>query len=209
MANVRFPVINPYPNMRTIGKFPHFPAVSLLAFVSLACTAVAAEDRVQSGLQTGEAITSIFEPLNINGPFAGEPHCLVCENGGNPVAMIFAREISAPLLQLLAKLDAATARHRQQEMGSFAVFLNDAEALPERLKDAARRHSLQHLVLAIDEPTGPEGFNVAPEAEVTVVLYRDYNVKANHAFRKGELNDQAVEKIVADLPKILTVEQKP
>jgi hypothetical protein len=28
-------------------------------------------------------------------------------------------------------------------------------------------------------------------------------VKANHAFRKGELSEGAVEKIVADVPKIL------
>jgi hypothetical protein len=36
------------------------------------------------------------------------------------------------------------------------------------------------------------------------VLYREHEVKANHAFRKGELTAAAAEKILSDLPKILT-----
>jgi hypothetical protein len=32
---------------------------------------------VQSGIQPGEPITTIFEPLNVTGPFAGELYCLV------------------------------------------------------------------------------------------------------------------------------------
>jgi len=28
-------------------------------------------------------------------------------------------------------------------------------------------------------------------------------VEANHAFKKGELNEQAVEQILADIPKII------
>ena len=34
--------------------------------------------------------------------------------------------------------------------------------------------------------------------------YREHDVKANHAFRRGELTTQAADKILADLPKILT-----
>ncbi len=167
---------------------------------------IMAAERVQSGLQVGEAITTIFEPLNVTGPFAGEPHCLVCENGGNPVAMVFAREVNPQLMRLLTKFDVATAKHRSQELGSFAVFLNESEDLPQQLKAAADKHAIRHLVLAVDAPAGPEGFKVAQEADVTVVLYCNYTVKANHAFRKGELTDQAIEKILADLPKILKTE---
>ena len=39
---------------------------------------------------------------------------------------------------------------------------------------------------------------------MTVVLYTDMKVKANHAFRKGELSDKDVDAIVAEVPgKIL------
>jgi hypothetical protein len=164
--------------------------------------ALAAEP-VKSGLQAGEAVTSIFEPLNVNGEYAGEQYCLVCENGANPVAMIFAREASEPLVRLIARLDAATAKHRDQDMGSFVVFLSDQEGLSQRLKEIARKQSLKHLVLSIHDPTPPDGFEVSSEADVTVVLYREFKVLANHAFRKGELSDAAAEKILADVPKIL------
>jgi len=56
---------------------------------------------------------------------------------------------------------------------------------------------------AIDNPAGPEGYNVARDADVTVVLYRERTVKANHAIKKGELKDTGIKAVVADLPKIL------
>lgn len=158
---------------------------------------------LKSGLQAGEKIASIFEPLNVTGPFAGNPHCLVCENGANPVAMIFAREPSAAVAKLLAKLDTATGKHKEREMGSFAVFLSEKEGLAEQLKEVAKKHAIKDLVLSIDAPAGPFGFNVAAEADVTVVLYNRYQVAANHAFRKGELTDTAIDKILADVPKIV------
>ena len=70
--------------------------------------------------------------------------------------------------------------------------------------DAAQKRNFKHVVLSIDAPAGPEGFKVAADADLTVVLYKEHDVKANHAFRKGELTAAACAKIIADLPKILT-----
>jgi hypothetical protein len=178
--------------------------VSLFVLFSLfAVRYSAAAEPLKSGPQVGKEIESIFEPLNVTGPFAGNPHCLVCENGANPVAMVFAREPSPLLAKLLAKLDAATVEHKKHEMGSFAVFLSEKEGLAEQLKETAKKHALKEIVLAIDPPAGPAGFNVSAEGEVTVVLYNRYEVKANHAFRKGDLTDAAIQKILADVPKII------
>jgi hypothetical protein len=117
--------------------------------------------------------------------------------------MIFAREVSDPLTSLVKKLDAATAENSKCKMGSFVVFLSDSETLKDQLKDLAKKESLKQTVLSIDNPAGPKGYKVAKEADVTVVLYTKRNVKANYAFRKGEFNAAAVERIVADIPKIL------
>jgi hypothetical protein len=173
-----------------------------LAFAFSAGLLVAAEP-LKSGLQPGEKVTAIFEPVNVNGEFAGQPHCLVCENGTNPVAMVFAREPSEALFKLAAQLDSATVKHQEHSLGSFVVLLSEADGLDERLSAAAKKHKLARTVLAIDPPAGPEGFNVAADVDVTVVLYREFKVLANHAFRKGELSEQAIERIVADLPKIV------
>jgi len=116
---------------------------------------------------------------------------------------LFAREVSEPLLTLLSKIDEATDKNRQQQMGSFVVFLSDKEGLAGELKAAAKARGLKHTVLSIDQPAGPEGFRVARDADVTVVLYREHSVKANHAFRRGELTAASCDRVLADLPKIL------
>jgi hypothetical protein len=172
-------------------------------FILTGALRATAAEPLKSGLQAGEKITTIFEPLNVTGEHAGEPYCLICENGLAPVAMLFARDLHEPLLNLLGKLDAATATNREQAMGSFVVFLSDKEGLREELAAAAKKRGFKHVVLSIDAPAGPEGFNVAKDADVTVVLYREHDVKANHAFRKGELTAAACEKVLADLPRIL------
>jgi hypothetical protein len=178
--------------------------VGLLVTGLLVCSSAFAAERLKSSLQAGEKITTIFEPVNITGEHAGEPYCLICENGLAPVAMLFAREVNEPLLKLLAKLDEAAVRHRDQELGSFVVFLSDEAELPKQLAAAAKQRGFQRIVLSTYSPAGPDGFHVAKDADLTVVLYREHDVKANHAFRRGELTESASDKILADLPKILT-----
>ena len=121
--------------------------------------------------------------------------------------MIFAREVSDPLTSLVKKIDAATVKNNECKMGSFIVFLNDEEGLDKKLKDLADKQKLEKIVLAIDNPAGPKDYNIAKEADITVVLYvGSYNkgaVKANYTFKKGEMKDKDIDKIVEDLAKIL------
>jgi hypothetical protein len=117
--------------------------------------------------------------------------------------MVFARETSEPLTKLIKKLDACTDKHNDCKMGSFVVFLNDSEELGKHLKEMAEKEGLKQTVLAIDNPAGPKGYNVDKNADVTVVLYTDRMVKANHSFRKGELKDKDIDLIVKDVSKIL------
>ena len=117
--------------------------------------------------------------------------------------MIFAREVSDPLTSLVKKIDEATAKNKTARMGSFVVFLNDNEKLEGQLKDLAKKEKINNCVLTIDNSAGPNGYDIAKEADVTVVLYSKKNVKVNYAFKKGELKDGDIEKIVADVQKIL------
>jgi hypothetical protein len=142
-------------------------------------------------------------PLNINGPTPDEKQCLVCRNGNNPVVMVFAREPNDALVSLIKKVDGATVKHADKKMGSFAVFCNDSEALAGKLKDLAKKENLKAFVLAIDNPSGPTPYNVAKDADVTVVLYNKSKVIANFAFKKGELRDTDVQRIVSEVSKIV------
>jgi hypothetical protein len=116
--------------------------------------------------------------------------------------MIFAREVTGSLTSLVKKIDAETVKHKSDRMGSFVVFLSDNEGLEKQLKELAQKEGIKACVLTIDNPAGPSGYKVAKTADVTVVLYENRNVKANYAFKKGELNEKAIERIVADIPKI-------
>ena len=117
--------------------------------------------------------------------------------------MIFAREVSDSLTSLVKKIDAATASNSKAKMGSFVVFMSEDEKLGDTLKTLATKESIKQTIFTIDNPAGPKAYNVAKEADVTVVLYNNRKVMANYAFKKGELNAAAIEKILADVPKIL------
>ena len=116
--------------------------------------------------------------------------------------MIFARDITGPLTSLVKKIDAINVKN--SGMGSFVVFMTDEEKLGDNAKELAKKEGLKKTVLTIDNPTGPQAYKVAKDADVTVVLYNNRNVKANFAFRKGELNDAAVEKVVSAVTSKLT-----
>lgn len=174
-----------------------------LAFALVAGTVLAAGS-VKSGPQPGEKLAGPFHPLNVTGKAAGEKHCLYCENGSNPVAMIFAREVTPEVTKLIKQIDVCTQKHSSCEMGSFVVFLGeDKSELEKQLKGLAKKEGLKKIVLSIDNPAGPKGYKVAKDASVTVVLYTDRVAKANFAFKKGELKDSDIKEIVADVKKIL------
>jgi hypothetical protein len=126
--------------------------------------------------------------------------------------MIFAREISDPLTSLVKRIDAATSKNSDSKMGSFVVFLDDEEGLEQKLKSLAEKEKIEKTALAIDNPGGPPGYKIAKDADITVVLYRGAYakgaVKANYAFKKSEMKDEDIDKIVDDLAKILPKDKK-
>jgi hypothetical protein len=178
-------------------------AVATVLALGLLVGGLAAAEKIKSGPQVGKPVPGPFHPLNVTGEKAGKKFCLFCKNGENPVAMIFAREVSKPLTKLIKKIDGCTAKNSKCDMGSFVVFLNDTEGLDKKLKSLADQETIKHTVLSIDNPAGPEKYNVSRDADVTVVLYTDRTVKANYAFKKGALKDEDIDKIIADVKKIL------
>jgi hypothetical protein len=180
----------------------HFAAVCVV--VALGVAVVAAEDKkVKSGPQAGERLAGPFHPLNVTGAKAGKKNCLYCENGDNPVVMIFAREPNKQLGKLLKKIDAACKENKSAKLGSFVVFCTDSKDAEKDVKKCAEDCGLKNVVLSIDNPAGPDGYDVNKKADITVVLYVERETKANYAFAKDEMTDKDVDAIVKDLPKIL------
>jgi len=123
-------------------------------------------------------------------------------NGGKPVVMIFAREISDSLTSLVKKVDAAN-KEQGKKMGSFVVVLSDDEGMEKKLKGLAEKEKLEKTWLLLDNPTGPPDYKLAKSADVTVILYVGKKVKVNRSFKKDEFKAEDVEAVLKDLPKIL------
>ncbi len=99
-----------------------FASVVMLSLPLL--SSLAADTSVKSGPQVDQVVPGPFHPLNCTGEFAGQKHCLFCQNGENPVAITFARKTSGPLTKLVKRIDQATAKNAAARMGSFVVFLS-------------------------------------------------------------------------------------
>jgi hypothetical protein len=191
-------------NYKEMDTMKYLSVVALILAVALfAGVAVAEKASITSGPQVGDDLAGPFHPVNINGKFAGEKHCLYCENGNNPVAMVFARQSSPELTKLIKKLDGCVAKNTDAKLGAFVVFCSDDKDLEGKLKDVVKENKIDKVILAIDNPAGPEGYNVSKDADVTVVLYTKRNAKANYAFKKGEFKEKDIDTIVKDVSKIL------
>jgi hypothetical protein len=180
-----------------------FPVI--ISAVLLCGYAVAAEkDERKSGPQAGDGVTP-FDSLvaySEDSKLVGKQNDFVEMYGVNPVVLVFAREMSKPLTQLVNKLDVEAAKRKSAKLRIAVVFLSDDNALEGTLKKYGAKQGLRHVNLAIVKPEGPQGYRLSKEADVTVLLYKMKNVEVNHAFKKGELNDKNVERIVGDLSKI-------
>jgi hypothetical protein len=107
------------------------------------------------------------------------------------------------LTKLIKKVDVATSDGANSRMGSFVVFCTDEDGIVKELKALAAKEKLGEIVLTVYGKGGPEKYKVAKDADVTVVLYTGGVVKSNYAFKKGELTDKDIDKILGDLPNIL------
>jgi RNA polymerase sigma factor (sigma-70 family) len=170
----------------------------------------------QSGLQPGERVSDMVYPVHATGPGAGKRWSMVCKYGRNPVVLIFARELSPPLVRLIKRIDAATARGVGHRLGSAVIIYGAAEGLEDRLKALAQAERIGHTVLAFhpaeqaDDSDRSEThrirrYKLAKEADVTVILYKQFQVEANFVFRKGELKDKDIDQILDSLAKMVPV----
>jgi hypothetical protein len=190
-------------------------AISTVLAVSLVWTAsrgvLSAAEQLKSGPQPGDTIPGPFHYLNVNGPHAGNPHCLVCEFGLRPAVLVFARESpsdKAPLAVLLQKLDEAVDRYKNAELRAGVVVLNDDFTKAETRKDVVTKwessaKDLKHVVIAVDGQAGPKEYKIDKDADVTVVLYNQHKVVANFASAKDKLTDKEVTAIMAAVSKMI------
>lgn len=171
------------------------------ALLLSAATAVSAGE-LKSGLQVG-AFPGAFNVLDCTGPATGKSLCYRCRYGGKPVVTIFTRTLDENVTKLVREVDAKLAANK--ELRAFVVLLtDDPDAAEPQLKKLAETAGIKHVPLTVfDGEAGPPQYEISSEAGVTVMLWVKSNVKANHAFKAGELDAKGVQAVVADTAKIL------
>ena len=172
---------------------------------------LAAAEPLKSGLQPGESIPGPFHYLNINGPHAGKPHCLVCEFGLRPAVLVFVRDVPAdklPLMDLLQKLDEAASHYKNAELRVGVIVLSEDFAKEGARKELIRKlesmaKDLKQIPTAVDGATGPESYKISRDAYVTVMLYDRHRVVDNFAFAKDKLTEKDVAAIMGAVTKMV------
>lgn len=176
--------------------------VLTICAVLLAHAADAAD--LKSGLQVGDYPTA-FNVADVTGPAAGQELCYRCRYTTQPVVSIFAREMNKNVTQLVKELDGVVGRNRGNRMAAFVVLLTDKpHDIQDGLLKVAEDNRIRNTPLTVYKNSlGPSRYRINKDADITVVMWVDSDVKANHAYKAEDLNKESIQKILNDTAKIL------
>jgi hypothetical protein len=158
---------------------------------------------LHSGLKVGDKVPTFYVRA-ITGPLKNKSVCYVCRNGDRPVVMLFIRQITPDLKQLLKGIDGEVDEHRASGLRSFGVFLagDTKELLPQVQTLAFDEKINLPLTIAAAPSDGSAGRTIHREAALTVILYRDQTVTSNFAFRVDELDGEKIEAILKSIRRL-------
>lgn len=118
---------------------------------------------------------------------------------------VIARELTDDLTSLVKAIDKKIDENKDQQMAAYFVLLSeDPDADGKKLVELAAKHKIKNVPLTVfDGVAGPPKYKISKDADVTVMLWRARDVKANHSFAKGKLDKKGIEAIVKSTAKIL------
>ena len=132
-------------------------------------------------------------------------------SGYGLVALIFAREVSDPLISLVKAIDSqlegsALPRRGREKPGVHVIFCSDDAGLKPRLDALIVKEGIKHVVFSIsrEKAQGPLRYRVAREAELTLVIFKDQEtVVANHVLDSLDLTPDRGEQILKSVKNVL------
>lgn len=173
------------------------------SFVLALSFALSAAEPCVSGTPVGKR-PGPYSFLVATGPQRGQQTCYVCEQheGNKPGVVVFARTTSEPLGKLFAKLDAEGIAKKDSGFKVWMTLLAEKADLDALAKWAQKSGVKSAPVGAFEDADGPPSYKLNKEADVTVILFVKQKAVANFAFRAGELDDKAIEKVMKAVPQL-------
>ncbi len=162
-----------------------------------------AQTTLQSGLKPGRRPGPYTAIVSV-GKERGTLHCYICEAGDRPIVIVFARSLTDSLGKLVQKIDQAVAKN--EDLTGWVTFLHkNQSAFDPKVIAWGKNNAIRNVPLAIFEDlTGPPTYLLSKKADVTVLLSVNQKVQANFSFREGELNEQAINEIAKEIPKLVS-----
>jgi hypothetical protein len=91
----------------------------------------------------------------------------------------------------------------ESQLKSFVVVTTRQKSVSDDLTKLAKDADIKHIPLTMyGEPGGPPNYELSKDADITVLMWKNHKVKVGHGF-KGELTEQDIHTIMADIPKVL------
>jgi hypothetical protein len=180
----------------------------LLALIGMT-TCLTAEDKNTS--DKGD-LPGAFHPYNVTGPNEGTFHCVVCDHGLFPGALLFIRgtEPTDEVQALLKGLNTIAKSNEKARFAIFAVFLDPElptsltgdnktddrrQEITEKLRPIQKQEGYDHAIFALEAEKNLKAYNLGEKDAVTVVLFSKLKVVERFAFEKLEKKD--VETVMA------------
>lgn len=177
-------------------------ATGLMAALVLGVVTTASAE-VTSGPQVGEAVGAFTVTKVAGNPDDGiedgKTLCYRCKMGKRPVVMVFARSADEKFAKFMKELEKELEEHADDQLTAFVNMIGtDEESLKKAAADFVAKHDIKRIAFVVptNAENGPENMKLAPDADITVVCYKEGEVKANHAFAKGGLSDEKIDAIV-------------
>ena len=174
--------------------------LTLSAAVLLSSVVANAGEELEIG-----AVVREFYVKDVTGPAAGNELCYRCRYGNRPVVSIFTREITDELATLIKEVDEVVGQNSDHDLAAFVVLLSDdAAAHEDSLKALAEEHGITNVPLTtFDDETGPRGYKLTRDAEVTVMMWVDGELAVNETFNSDDLSEETIAGVVQSTGKIL------
>lgn len=175
--------------------------IALSAALLMASSAFAAD---KDCLEVGSGVGA-FTVTDVTGPSAGKALCYRCQFQDRPVVSIFTRQINDELATLVKNVDQVVGKNQGEKMAAFVVLLSDDPKSQEgELKALAKKHGISNTPLTtFDDKNGPPSYKLSKDADFTVMMWVDGELKVNETFQSGQLNQQKVAQVVEKTDAIL------
>lgn len=167
----------------------------LLATILVApLSALAASGPLKKGDTAGVFYVTKIAGAKDDGVQTGQELCYRCRYGSRPIVMVFTRESTKQVQQLVKTIDKAVDKNQEAHLKGLVTFMGDDIAeVKENASEFAKNADAKHVpvVIAKETDTGPANYKL-DESEVTVVVAKDSQVVATHRFEADKINIAAV-----------------